>query len=88
MKRMISAGSRAYTYPDVTTELGELSYMLDEFRIQSDYMQKSTEETYQLERLFKSPEQAQAYIEAVQQLESELGELYQRFVQISGITED
>ena len=87
MKRMIAAGSRAYEFPDVATEVSELGYILDQFVIEVNYMERRTEDESSLRSEFRSPEQAQAYIEAVQQLASEIGELYQRFIQISGITE-
>lgn len=87
MKRMIAAGSRAYEFPDVAAELNELSYIIGQLQIEVDSMERQSERESFVERTFRSPEQAQAYIEAVQRLESEIGELYQRFIQISGITE-
>lgn len=87
MKRMVSASGRVYEFPDVATEVSELGYILDQFVIEVNGMERDTEEEYQLKRKFGTPEQADAYIEAVKQLEDEIGELYQRFVQISGITE-
>ena len=87
MKRMISASGRAYEFPDVYTEVNELGYMLDQFLIEVNYMERRTKDDSSLRYEFRTPEQAQAYIEAVQQLASEIGELCQRFIQISGITE-
>lgn len=88
MKRIIKAASgRAYEFPDVYTEVNELGYILDQFGIEVNYMERRTEDESSLRSEFGTPEQAQTYIEAVKQLESELGELYQRFIQISGITE-
>ena len=37
---------------------------------------------------YHRPEQAEAYVDAVKELEESMGEIYQRFMQISGISPD
>lgn len=89
MKRIIkAASSRAYAYPDIATELGELSYIIGQLQIEVDTMERQAERDSFVERTFRSPEQAEAYVDAVKNLEESMGEIYRRFIQISGITED
>ena len=89
MKRIIKAASgRAYAYPDVATELNELSYIIGQLQIEVDSMERQTESESFVERTFRSPEQAEAYVDAVKELEESMGEIYQRFMQISSISPD
>lgn len=85
MKRKISAGYPIKTYPDVWDAVTSFGDILSEMRIDVNAMENRTEEDYQVERMFKSPEQAEAYIEALQMLGDDLKEIAERFKQISGI---
>ena len=85
MKKIIRASSRMYEFPDVASELIEMSYIIAQLQIEVDSMERQCESDSFVERTFKSADQAAAYLDAIKELEDSLGDIYQRFIQISGI---
>ncbi len=84
MKRMISASSRK-EFPDVWSAVNEFGEIVDSLKIETDYMDRRTEDESSLEYDFKTPEQAEAYIDALELLAGELKQILDRFKQISMI---
>ena len=85
MKRMISEGYQSKTYPDVWSAVTNFSDVIKDLELESKYMEDRTESDRDVIRYFKTPEQAEAYIEALETLTEELKEILMRFKQISGI---
>ena len=85
MKRMISAGYPTKRFPDVWSTVNDFGEVVDRLKIETDYMERRAESDSSVEYDFKTPEQAEAYIDALELLTGELNQILERFKQISGI---
>jgi hypothetical protein len=73
------------SFPDVWTAVSEFGYVVDQLKIEVNYMERRADDERSVAYDFKTPERAEAYIDAVEQLSEEMNEILMRFKQISGI---
>lgn len=82
---MVVQESMRNRFPDVYEYVYEVGYVTDYLKIYIDYMLRRTDDDSSVEYEFGTPEQAQAYIDSLEDFKRDLEELVDRFKSISHI---
>lgn len=82
---MVVRESMRYSFPDVYSYVNEVGYVVDYLKIYTDYMLRRTDDDSSVEYEFGTPEQAQAYIDSLEDFKRDLEALVDRFKTISHI---
>lgn len=82
---MVVRESMRYSFPDVYSYVNEVGYAADYLKTYIDYMLRRTDDDSSVEHEFGTPEQAQAYIDSLEDFKRDLDELVDRFKAMSHI---
>ena len=82
---MVMREGRNYHFPDVYTYVNEVGYAVDYLKIYIDHMLRRTDDDSSVAYEFGTPEQAQAYIDSLEDFKRDLDALIDRFKGISHI---